>query len=190
MTISTTRKTFLKRAAGGAVGAALAGDLVEANAAQAAAGLDASFTSPYPPHPQIAYPSSWNVYTALVPGVVAPMYNVVICNRQLKPLPDIDGVPDPRAIPSDATMLLLYQNQIPADSDVSLAKQLNGTTMNFSDLSGGSADFAGYRHFSGWWVATVDGNLQNFQVWVFVGPNAGAEWTTVQAIIDSIELGS
>jgi len=52
----------------------------------------------------IGYPSSWFVYTALMPGVVMP-YDVVVCNRQLGPLQDIDGGPDLSTVPSDATML-------------------------------------------------------------------------------------
>jgi hypothetical protein len=188
---TTTRKTFLSRTAGGAFGAATIGGLARSERAQAAAtSLDASYTSPYAPQPAFAYPSSWYVYTALIPGVINP-FDVVVCNQKLGPLPDLDGMPDMRAVPSDATMLLIYHEQLPPGYDVSRAIPLNGN-MNFTDLGGGFIDSApgGFRRFCGWWAATVGGNVYGLQVFVLVGPSAGAEWAQVQPIVDGIHLPS
>jgi hypothetical protein len=186
-----TRRTFLKKAAtGGALGAASVGGLTRSGTAQASAILDASFNSPYAPYPIIAYPSSWHVYTALIPGVIEP-FDVVLSNRQLGALPDIDGLPDMRAVPSDATMLVLFSEQLPVDYDVSRAIPFR-ETMRFNDLGGGVVDHTpgGARRFQGWWSARVSGNVYGFNLFVFVGRSAGSEWRDVQAIVDSIRLPS
>lgn len=154
--------------------------------------LDASFTAPYPPHPVIRYPSSWFVHTALIPGVVIP-YDVVVCNRELGPLPDIQGYPDLRAVPNDATMLLLYiQEPVPIASvtapNIAEAVRLNGRTMQFNDLGGGQRQWHGFRNFMGWYIATSGDTLYSMGINVYVGPNAGNEWAEVQPIVASIQL--
>lgn len=191
MTRTTTRRRFLKRAAVGAGAAAAASTALPASAR--AATLDASFTSPYPPHPVIGHRSSWFVYTALIRHVIMP-YDVVVCNRQLGPLPAIDGAPDLRAVPSDATMLLLFLrdpvhvNAVTAP-DISDAIQLSkGKTMRFSDLGGGQRNWQGFRNFIGWYIATLGDTLYSMGVNVYVGPDAGNEWSEVQPIVDSIHL--
>jgi hypothetical protein len=193
MTLTITRKGFLKRAGGGAAAAAVTSGALSATA-RATKPLDASFTAPYEPNPVIAYPSSWLVYTALLPHVVIP-YDVIVCNQQLGPLPDLQGFPDLRAVPADATMLLLFiQEPIPVATasasfpDLSDAINLNGTTMHFSDLGGGAITYAGFRNFMGWYIATSGGSLYSIGVNVYVGPSAGAEWAEVQPIVDSINV--
>ena len=89
MTSSTSRHGLLKRRSLfklGAVGAGAAAAVGATPPGRArAAVLDASFTSPYPPHLTFSYPSSWFVHTALIPGVVMP-YDVIVCNRHLDDL--------------------------------------------------------------------------------------------------------
>ena len=182
-----TRSTFLKRFAGGTVGAAaVAGGIASSGGADIP--LDASFRSPYAPYPTFAYPSSWHVYTALIPGVIEP-FDVVFSNRALGPLPDIDGMPDMSAVPSDATVLLLYSQQLPVDYNVARALPL-GATMRFNDLGGGFVDRSpgGFRRFQAWYAAPTKGGLFGLNVYVFVGPRAGREWAQVQAIVNSIHL--
>lgn len=191
MTKALTRRGFLRRAGGGAAGAAAAGVALPATA-RAVTTLDASFTAPYPPHPVIRHPSSWFVYTALIPHVIIP-YDVVVCNRKLGPLPDIQGYPDLRAVPSKATMLLLYfQEPVPIASvtapNISEAIHLHGRTMRFSDLGGGQRNWQGFRNFIGWYIATSGDTLYSIGVNVYVGPDAGPEWAEVQPIVDSINL--
>lgn len=190
MKLSTTisRRGFLKGAGSGTLGAAAAGGLLGAPSAQAAVSLDANYSSPYPPYATIAHPSSWNVYTGLT-RVVIPA-GVFVCNRQLQPMPDIHGLPDLGYVPSDSTLLCLYQQELPAGFDTSLAMPLNGSMMSFSDLGGGTLDQprVGFRQFAATWVATVDGNAYNLQVFVYIAPDAGAEWAEVQPIVDSIQL--
>ncbi len=193
MTPAITRKGFLKRAGSGAVAAAATSGALSASA-RATAALDASFATPYEPNPIIAHPSSWFVYTALLPHVVTP-YDVVVCNQELGPLPDLQGFPDLRALPPDATMLLLFiQEPIAVAAapqsfpDFADAIQLNGTTMHFSDLGGGDITYAGFRNFIGWYVATSGNSLYSIGVNVYVGPNAGPEWADVQSIVNSIHL--
>jgi hypothetical protein len=149
-----------------------------------------SFTAPYAPHPVISYPRSWYVYTGLIPGVVMP-YDVVVCNRKLHSLPDIEGYPDLRAVPRDATMLLLYiRDPVPIASANLSGKpiRLNGRTMRFSDLSGGQHNWQGFRNFIGVYKATFGDLLYSIGVNVYVGPHAGSAWKQVQAIVDSIHL--
>jgi hypothetical protein len=149
-----------------------------------------SFTAPYAPHPVISYPRSWHVYTALIPGVVMP-YDVVICNRKLHSLPDIEGYPDLRAVPRDATMLLLYLRDPVPIASANLSGRpirLNGRTMRFSDLSGGQRNWQGFRNFIGVYIATSGPMLYSIGVNVYVGPHAGSEWKQVQPIVDSIHL--
>jgi hypothetical protein len=149
-----------------------------------------SLTAPYAPHPVISYPRSWHVYTALIPGVVMP-YDVVVCNRKLHPLPDIEGYPDLRAVPRDVTMLLLYiRDPVPIASANPSGKpiRLNGTTMRFSDLGGGQRNWQGFRNFIGSYIATSGPMLYSIGVNVYVGPDAGSEWKQVQPIVDSIHL--
>jgi hypothetical protein len=148
-----------------------------------------SFTAPYAPHPVISYPHSWYVYTALIPGVVMP-YDVVVCNRKLHSLPDIEGYPDLRAVPRDATMLLLYiRDPVPIASANLSGKpiRLDGRTMRFSDLSGGQRNW-GFRNFIGSYIATSGPMLYSIEVNVYVGPDSGSEWKQVQPIVDSIHL--
>jgi hypothetical protein len=148
-----------------------------------------SFTTPYAPHPVISYPRSWHVYTALIPGVVMP-YDVVVCNRKLHSLPDIEGYPDLRAVPRDATILLLYiRDPVPIASANLSGKpiRLNGRTMRFSDLSGAQHNW-GFRNFTGWYIATSGDMLYSMGVNVYVGPDAGSEWRQVRPIVDSIHL--
>lgn len=191
MSVEITRTRFLKRAAGGALGAAAAGAALPA--AARAASLDASFTAPYPPNPVINYPSTWFVYTALFPGVVIP-YDVVVCNRVLGPLPDVNGGPDLRAVPTDATVLMLFiYEPVPTTSvtapDISQAISLTGgSSMKFSDLGGGQINYWGFRQFLGWYVATSSGDLYSVEARVYVGPEAGTEWAQVQPIVDSIYI--
>lgn len=187
--MTETRQQFLKKAVGGAVGVATAGGLSgSARASGRSAELDATFISPYLPNPVFSYPSEWFVYTALLPGVIEP-YDVVFSNRQLGPLPDLDGVPDLGAAPSDATTLVVFSEQLPDDYDVSRAIPFVAT-MRFNDLGGGYTDRSpgNVRRFQGWWAARVNGSLYGFNVFVFVGPNAGSEWAEVQGIVDSIHL--
>ncbi len=72
--------------------------------------------------------------------------------------------------------------------DFSDAIQLNGRTMNFSDLGGGNITYAGFRNFIGWYVAASGDSLYSIGVNVYVGPRAGAEWADVQSIVNSIHL--
>jgi hypothetical protein len=149
-----------------------------------------SFAAPYAPHPVISYPGSWHVYTALIPGVVMP-YDVVVCNRKLHSLPDIEGLPDLRAVPRDATMLVLWlQDPVPVASANLSGRpiRLNGRTMRFSDLRGGQRNWQGFRNFIGWYIATSGDTLYSIGVNVYVGPDAGSEWRQVQPILDSIHL--
>jgi hypothetical protein len=180
-----TRKGFLKRAAGGAV----VGSAALAPGARAQTVLDASFTSPYAPNPTLNYPSSWNVYTALIPGVTIP-YDVVLCNRSLSPLGDVDGGPDLSDVPADATMLVVFHRPLEAGFDVSRSIPLNGTNMQFGAMGGGNVNWWGFRQFLGWWTATVQGALYSLVVLVYVGPEAGSDWTEVQDIVNSVRLAS
>jgi hypothetical protein len=148
-----------------------------------------SFTAPYAPHPVISYPRSWHVYTALIPGVVMP-YDVVVCNRKLHSLPDIEGYPDLRAVPRDATMLLLYIRDPVSIASANLSGKpirLNGRTMRFSDLSGGQRN-RGFRNLIGSYIVTSGPMLYSMGVNVYVGPDAGSEWKQVRPIVDSIHL--
>jgi hypothetical protein len=196
MTKTITRKRFLARTVGGAAGAASVAGVLPSTV-RAATTLDGSFTAPYPPNPVVAYPTtSWSIYTALIPSVVLP-YDVIACNRTLGPLPDIQGFPDLSAVPSDATMLLLYlQEPVPVADvptsfpQVSEASELTGSNVQFTDLGGGQTNWQGFRNFVGWYVATLGQELYSIGVNVYVGPNAGAEWSEVQPIVDSIHLSS
>lgn len=189
-----TRKDLLRRAAGGAAGAAAATAALPASA-RGGTTLDASFACPYVPHPVISHPSSWFVYTALIPGVVMP-YDVVVSNRKLRPLPNVGATPDLRAAPSDLTMLLLFlRDPMPVASfeapNISEATALNGRTMRFADLGGGQIDWQGFRQFLGWYIATSGDTLYSMAAKVYVGPDAPAnDWQTVQSIVDSIRLPS
>lgn len=80
-----TRQGFLTTDAGGALGAAAAAAarLAQPETAGAAVTLDASYTSPYPPHPTIDHPNSWFVFTGLT-EVTIPA-GVYVCNQQLAP---------------------------------------------------------------------------------------------------------
>jgi hypothetical protein len=186
-----TRKGFLKRAAGTAAGAAAVVTLPASARADTTLALDATFTAPYQPHPVIRHPSSWFVYTALIRHVLMP-HDVVVCNRQLGPLEPIGGFPDMRAVPSDATMLLLYiRDPVHVKSvtaPISEAISLNGSTMHFSHLGGGQRDRQGFRNFTGWYIVTSGGILHSIGVNVYIGPNAGSEWKQVQPIVDSIHV--
>jgi hypothetical protein len=182
-----TREAFLRKVAGGTMVATAATGLVRSRTAGASV-LDGSFTSPYPPYPTFQYPSSWYVYTALIPGVIEP-FDVVFSNRRLGPLPDIDGLPDMGAAPSDATVLVVFSEELPYDYDISRAIPLNGS-MRFNDLGGGMIDKTpgGARRFQGWWAARTNSKLFGFNVFVFVGRSAGPEWADVRGIVDSIQL--
>jgi hypothetical protein len=128
------------------------------------------------------------VYTALIPAVVVP-YDVVVCNRELGPLPDFDGGPDLRAVPNDATMLLVFHRPLPVGADVSQQLPLNGATMQFAGLGGGNMNWAGFRQFTGaWWATAADGSLHSLLLWLYVGQNAGPEWAEVQPIVQSIHI--
>ena len=193
MTSSTSRHGLLKRRSLLKLGAIGAGAATAAGAAPpgraGAAVLDTSITSPYPPYLTFSYPSSWFMHTALIPGVVMP-YDVIVCNRHLSPLPDIAGAPDLRAVPGDATMLvLLFWEPVPAakanlsGGPVRLQK---GMAMRFSDLGGGQRNWHNFRAFTGWYVATSGDLLYSIEADVYVGPDAGAEWKDVQSIVSSI----
>jgi hypothetical protein len=189
MSPAITRKGFLRGAASGAMGAAAAGAAVAASA-RAAETLDASFTSPYAPHPVIRHPSSWFTYSGLMPGVAMP-YQVAVCNRQLAPLRDVDGGPDLSTVPDDATMLMLcLYDPVPREAvtapDISQAVPINGTTMHFSDLGGGEINYYGFRQFLGWHILISGDTLYSIETRVYVGPNASSEWTQVQPIVDSV----
>jgi len=181
-----TRATFLKKATAGAVGVTVAGGLA-ADAGSTVA-LDATFVSPYPPHPVIRHPSSWYVYTAHIPGVLEP-FDVVVSNRQLQPLPDVDGWPDMRAAPSDATTLVLFSEELPGDFDISPALPIaNG--VRFGDLHDGGVERAlgGVRRYHRWYVVRVGEKLYGFNLLIFVGRDAGANWGNVKGIAESIHL--
>ena len=193
MTSSTSRHGLLKRRSLLKLGAIGAGAATAAGAAPPgparAAVLDASFTCPYPPHLTFGYPSSWFMHTALIPGVVMP-YDVIVCNRQLSPLPDIAGAPDLRAVLGDATMLvLLFWDPVPA-ANANLSggpvRLQKGMAMRFSDLGGGQRNWHGFRAITGWYVATSGDLLYSIEADVYVGPDAGAEWKHVQPIVSSI----
>ncbi len=192
MTTTIPRRGFLKRA-GSAVGVAAAASAALPASARAATDLDASFTAPYPPNPVIAYPSSWFVYTALIPNVTMP-YDVVLCDRQLGPLPDIQGYPNLAVVPTDATMVLLFiRDPVPlaavTSPDIAEAVSLdNGRTMRFSDLGDGGINWQGFRNFIGWYTVTSGDILYSMGLNVYVGPNAGSEWSDSQLIVDSIHL--
>jgi hypothetical protein len=182
-----SRKGFVKRLGGGAVGAAAVGDLVRAPGAAAASSLDATYSSPYPPYPVISHPSAWPVYTGLT-YVVYP-YQVFVSSRPLTSLGIIDGWIDPSPAPSDATILVIRHYWLPAGSNDGSAPPLNGTTMRFTALGGGSRESTGFRRFGGIWSATWDGNPYGLDVILLVGPNAGRDdWSTVQPIVDSVRL--
>jgi hypothetical protein len=181
-----TRRSFLKKATVGAVGAGVAGGIA-ADAGTAMA-LDASFQSPYPPNPVLAYPTSWHVYTAHIPRVIEP-FDVIVSDHALPPLPDVDGWPDMRAAPADATTLVLFSEELPADFDVSPALPL-ARGVRFADLHNGGVEPAlgGVQRYHRWYAAQVNGKLYGFNLLVFVGRAAGPALGTVKAIAESIRL--
>jgi hypothetical protein len=181
-----TRKAFLKKMTVGAVGVSVAGG-VAADAASAV-DLDATFVSPYPPYPVIRHPSEWYVYTAHIPRVIEP-FDVIVSNRELQPLPAVDGWPDMRAAPADATTLVLFSEELPAGFDISPAFPA-GNGVRFGDLNDGGVERAlgGVRRFHRWYAAQIGGKLYGFNLLVFVGRAAGPDWVTVKAIAESIRL--
>jgi hypothetical protein len=68
----------------------------------------------------------------------------------------------------------------------SLARQRH--EMRFSDLGRGQPNWLNVRVFTGWYVVTSGDTLCSIGVDVYVGPNAGSEWSAVQPIVDSIHL--
>lgn len=183
-----TRRTFLtKLSAGvGLVGVGAAGGVV-AEAGPTVA-LDETFVSPYAPHPVIRHPSSWHVYTAHIPEVIEP-FDVVVSSHALEPLPAVDGWPDMRGAPSDATVLILFSEELPAGFDVSPALPI-ARGVDFGDLHDGGAEPAlgGARKYHRWYTASVDGKLYGFNLLIFVGRDAGPEWNSVKGIAASIRL--
>jgi hypothetical protein len=181
-----TRGRFLKKMTAGAVGVAVAGG-VAADAGPALA-LDAAFVSPYPPNPVIRYPSSWFVYTAHIPGVLEP-FDVIVSDRQLQPLPDVDGWPDMRAAPTDATTLVLFSEELPGDFDVSPALPV-ASGVRFGHLNDGGVEAAlgGVRRYHRWYAARVGEKLYGLNLLIFVGRDAGPSWGNVRGIAESIHL--
>lgn len=171
------------------MGAAATATAVAATDAKAAPALDLSLAVPYPPHPRIDYPNSWSVYTALIPRVIMP-YDVVISNQPLAPLRDINGGPDLTAAPGDATIFMMFiYDPVPIAS-----AYLEGLTklvdrMRFKDLGGGERNWMGFRQFLGGYYVTEGDSVYSMGVRVYVGDNAGPEWTQVQPIVDSVRLG-
>lgn len=189
MPTKVTRKSFFTKAASGAA-AVTAAKAAQPPAAGAAVALDAAFSAPYPPHPVLHYPRSWFPHIALIPKVVMP-YDVVISNRKLGPLRDINGGPDMRDVPGDATALMLFIfDPIPAaDANTAGFTPLAPTTtMRFSDLGGGERLWNGFRHFIAPYAVTVGGQLYSITARLYVGPDAGAEWATAQSIIDNVAI--
>lgn len=102
---------------------------------------------------------------------------------------DVEGHLDLAKVPTDATLLSLFHEWLPPETDVSWAPSLNGRTMRFTDLGGGArSDPAGFRQFTNWWPASWNGELYGLLVYLWVGPDAGSEWQEVQPIVDSIRL--
>ena len=181
-----TRRSFLQKVTAGAVGVGVAGGV--AADAGSAVDLDATFVSPYPPHPVIRHPSTWYVYTAHIPRVLEP-FDVVVSNRELQPLPAVDGWPDMRAAPADATTLVLFSEELPSGFDVSPAlPAANG--VRFGDFNDGGIERAlgSVRRYHRWYAAQVGGKLYGFNLLVFVGRAAGADWATVKPIAEGIRL--
>lgn len=186
MRATITRKRFLRRAAGGVIGAGAAGALAQPASAGAPVTLDASYDSPYPPHPRIEHPSSWYAFTGLT-EVTIPS-GVYVCNRQLAPMKDVEGHPDIGKLPTDVTLLCLFHEWLPPETDVAGAPSLNGRTMRFADLGGGITQPYGFRRLTNWWPASWNGELYGLLVYLWVGPGAGSEWQEAQPIVDSIHL--
>ena len=181
-----TRRSFLTKTTAAAVGVSVAGGV--AADASSAVDLDATFVSPYPPHPVIRHPSDWYVYTAHIPRVIEP-FDVIVSYRQLQPLPAVDGWPDMRAAPADATTLVLFSEELPASFDISPAfPAANG--VRFGDLNDGGVERAlgSARRYHRWYAAPVGGTLYGFNLLIFVGRAAGPDWVTVKAIAESIRL--
>ncbi|MBV9424540.1 MAG: hypothetical protein JOZ98_16630, partial [Solirubrobacterales bacterium] len=175
----------------GGAGAAAATIATMSDTARAASPLDASFTSPYPPHPALRHPSSWFVYTALIPGVIMP-YDTIVSNRHLGPLPNIEGNPDLRALPSDTTMLLIYHwDPVPvatANLSASPIQLSAGATALFSQFGGGTVNWFGFRQFLGNYIAVQGDTLYSLDIRVYVGPDSGPEWSDVQPVVDSMQV--
>lgn len=185
-----TRKRLLKRFAGGAA-LATAADAALPSASRATV-LDQSFVARYPPNPALSYPSSWFLYTALLPHVIEP-YDVIVCNRALGPLDDVDGGPDLRGVPDDATSLMLFlYDPVPLDyvkAPIGQAVELSSDRgMQFQDLGSGAVNFYGFRQFLGWHIVISANTLYSIETRVYVGPNAGTEWADVQSIVDSVRV--
>lgn len=186
MRATITRKGLLRRAVGGAIAAGAAGGLAQP-ASAAAVTLDARYDSPYPPYPRIDHPSSWYAFTGLT-EVTIPA-GVYVCNRQLAPMKDVEGHPDLGKLPTDVTLLCVFHEWLPPDTDVSGAPSLNARTMRFTDLGGGGpTEPHAFRQFTNWWPASWNGELYGLLVYLWVGPDAGSEWQEAQPIVDSIRL--
>lgn len=187
VTTHISRRRLLTGAAGaGAALAAVAGSPDGAAAAQAQ--LSESFASPYAPYPTLMYPPDWFAFTGLT-QVMIPA-GVYVATQQLSAMPDLEGHPNPMLLPADVTLLCLFHQPLPQPKPgYELPPKLNGASMSFAALSGPRTVQAGFQKYIGGWTATADdGQLYGLQSWVYVGPNAGADWTAVQAVVDSVTM--
>jgi hypothetical protein len=181
------RRTLVRRTAGAALGTAAA-TATTGDVSSAAVTLDAQYTSPFPPHPTIAYPSSWYAFTGLTE--VSIPAGVYVSDERLAPVKDVSGLPDLRLLPTTVTLLGLFHQWFPSEAAVSTVPvlQLTGPTMRFSDLHGGNIIKAGFRKFANAYVVNRQGNTYGLQVMVWIGPDAGSEWQIAQQIVDSISV--
>lgn len=155
--------------------------------AHATTSLESTFNSPYPPYPILAHPGAWYRYTRELTPVINPP-GIFVSNRPLSFMPEIEGLPNPNYIPTDATMIAVYHVEMQQGMDVAGAIPLTpGVAMRFTDMGGGEMA-QGFRLFKGWWIHTFKGTLYSLQVFVWVGPDAGAEWSTAQPIVSSIHV--
>ena len=178
-----TRKALLRSAGGLAAGGVVAGAGTQLATGGTDVALDRHWVTPFQPALSVSYPSSWHAYSGLMTEILDP--HLIVSSRPLLPLSEVDGLPDMREVPSDATLLVVTVQTLEPGADTSTAFPF-AATMHFAHLgSGESDDTPGVaRRYSTWYVS----GSHCFSVYLLVGSDAGPGWQAVEGVVDSIRL--
>lgn len=153
--------------------------------AEASAGsltLDRSHTTSYEPRLTLDYPNTWHVYEGLIMDVVEPRH-VVVSNRPLDPLGDVDGLPDMTEAPSDAAVLVIYSEYLLPNRDTSAAHRLSDGVQFGSLAEGLHDDTPGVgRRFFAWFA---DGSASH-TFYLFRGDEEPSDWATMEDVVSSV----